>query len=103
MIVLTGCRTEPLGGYLQGLGVRRDVARLADPDAMAHWQAGRMVLTTRLGADELVEVLRVLFEPLPIVSPWNAASGFAGNGRNVEAERALAAIRASDDPRFGPL
>ena len=35
---LTGCRSDTLGGYLQGLGVWRVVTRLIDSDVRAHWQ-----------------------------------------------------------------
>jgi CRISPR-associated protein Csx17 len=103
VIVLDGCRTEPLGSYLQGLGAWRALVRLGDPDALACWRGGRLVLDTRLTEAELVALLRDRFMPLPIVSPWNAGSGFAGNGKNVEAERALAAVRESADARLAHL
>lgn len=107
-ILLEGCRTEPLGSYLQGLGVWRAVVRLLDPGVRGSWAAGRLLLTlsgdTDFGdIDDLAELLYSRFEPLPVVSPWNAGSGFAGNGRNVSAERALAAVRSSTEPRFDRL
>ena len=43
------------------------------------------------------------FSPLPIVSPWNEGSGFAGNGKSKEAEKALAAVESSTDPRLSAL
>jgi CRISPR-associated protein Csx17 len=79
------------------------VCRVADPDALAHWEAGRLVLTTHLDAAELVDALRDKFTPLAIVSPWNAGSGFAANGKSVEAERALDRVRTATDPRFSGL
>lgn len=103
MIALDGCRSEPLGSYLQGLGAWHALVRIADPDARASWHGGRMVLTTSLGDEDVISALVERYEPLPIVSPWNAGSGFAGTGKNVEAEHALATVRASGDPRFGPL
>lgn len=103
MIVLDGCRTEPLGSYLQGLGAWRALVRLSDREARACWRGGRLVLDTRLNDDGLVALLRDGFVPLPIVSPWNAGSGFAGNGKNAEAERALARVRESDDPKLADL
>jgi CRISPR-associated protein Csx17 len=102
-IVLDGCRTQPLGSYLQGLGVWRAVGRLADPNAKARWVGGRLVLTSRLDADGLVDVFSRRFEPLPIVAPWNSGSGFAGNGKSREAENALAAVLGSDDDRLAAL
>jgi CRISPR-associated protein Csx17 len=50
-----------------------------------------------------VDELLTRFEPEAIVSPWNAGSGFAGNGKNVTAERALQTIRQSDDHRLARL
>lgn len=101
MIVLDGCRTEPLGSYLQGLGAWRALVRVADPDARAHWHRGRLVLTTSV--TDPVATLLDRFEPLPVVSPWNAGSGFAGNGKSAEAEKTLAQARASRTPRLARL
>ena len=103
MIALDGCRAEPLGSYLQGLGVWRVVVRLLDPRARAYWRAGRLVLDTAVGADELVEALHDQFTPLAIVSPWNAGSGFVPRSSNVSAARALAEVRASTGSRFAAL
>ncbi|WP_166355287.1 type I-G CRISPR-associated protein Cas8g1/Csx17 [Phytoactinopolyspora limicola] len=103
-IVLVGCRAEPLGSYLTGLGLWRAVVRLLDSDAKAHWSAGQMVLTTRFAdVDELTARLAETFEPLPIVSPWNAGSGFAGNGRSRSAEDTLNRIRVSTDGRLAAV
>ncbi len=103
MIVLDGCRSEPLGSYLQGLGAWRALVRFGDPEARACWRGGRLVLDSRLDDAGLVALLRDRFVALPIVSPWNAGSGFSGNGKNAEAERALAKVRESDDPRLADL
>jgi len=53
--------------------------------------------------DELVPRLAAAFEPLPVVSPWNKGSGFAGNGKSREAEKALADVRESTDSRLAAL
>ena len=102
-IPLPGCRSGPLGSYLQGLGAWRALVRTADPDVLAQWGGGCLVLTTALDRDAMVSTFTDRFSPLPIVSPWNAGSGFAGNSKNVEAEKALAAVRATDDERLAPL
>ncbi|MGH3897652.1 MAG: type I-G CRISPR-associated protein Cas8g1/Csx17 [Pseudonocardiaceae bacterium] len=73
-------------------------------EVTGRWERQRFVLTSRFGTlDELVDTLLERFEPEAIVSPWNAGSGFAGNGKNVTAERALQAVRQSDDPRLAGL
>ncbi|MDQ1248065.1 MAG: CRISPR-associated protein Csx17 [Actinomycetota bacterium] len=103
VLPLDGCRPVPLGSYLQGLGVWHAVTRLLDPGALACWRSGHLVLTTRITQEELAAGLLERFAPLPIVSPWNSGSGFAGNGKSKEAERALATIEASADPRLAVL
>jgi CRISPR-associated protein Csx17 len=103
-LTLPGCRTTPLGGYLSALGLLRAVTRLFDSEAAGRWQRQRFVLTSRfVTLDELVDEVVERFEPEAIVSPWNAGSGFAGNGKNVTAERALQSVRQSDDPRLAWL
>ena len=102
-IALTGCRSDPLGAYLTGLGAWRAVVRLADPHARAHWEGGYLVLTTKLDEQGVIAMFCGSFEPVPIVSPWNSGSGFAGNGKSRSAEDALEAVRTSSDPRLARL
>ncbi|MGI8816015.1 MAG: type I-G CRISPR-associated protein Cas8g1/Csx17 [Pseudonocardia sp.] len=100
-LLLDGCRPAPLGSYLQALGLLRVVTRTLDGEALGRWEGQRFLLTSRFGSiGELVEELSVRFEPEAIVSPWNAGSGFAANGKNVSAEKALREIRESTDPRL---
>ncbi|MGH3945371.1 MAG: type I-G CRISPR-associated protein Cas8g1/Csx17, partial [Pseudonocardiaceae bacterium] len=103
-LTLPGCRTTPLGSYLTALGLLRAVTRLLDSEVTGRWERQRFVLTSRFATfDELVDTLLARFDPEAIVSPWNAGSGFAGNGKNVTAERALQAVRQSDDPRLARI
>lgn len=103
-LTLPGCRTTPLGSYLAALGLLRAVTRLLDGEATGRWDRQRFVLGSRFTTlDELVDQLLARFEPEAILSPWNAGSGFAGNGKNVTAERALQAVRQSDNPRLARI
>ncbi|MGH3823373.1 MAG: type I-G CRISPR-associated protein Cas8g1/Csx17 [Pseudonocardiaceae bacterium] len=103
-LTLRGCRTTPLGSYLTALGLLRAITRLLDGEATGRWERQQFVLGSRFDTlDELVDELLTRFEPEAIVSPWNAGSGFAGNGKNVTAERALETVRQSDDPRLTHL
>jgi len=103
-LVIDGCRTVPLGGYLQALGLLRAVSRLLDPAATGHWERGRFVLGSRFtSVDDLATTLLGGFEPEAIISPWNAGSGFAGNNKNPAAERTLQAIRESAEPRLASV
>ena len=102
-VALPGCDATTLGGYLAGLGVLRLVAGQREPAACGHWRGGVFVLTSSLEAGELAEWLVSEYAPSPIVSPWNAGSGFAATGKSVSAERALAALRDSGSPRLAGL
>lgn len=103
-LTLPGCRTTPLGGYLAALGVLRAITRLLDSKVLGRWERQRFVLASRfVTLDELADELLERFEPEAIVSPWNAGSGFAGNGKNVTAERDLQSVRQSTDPRLSRL
>ena len=103
VLVLGGCRADTLAGYLAALGLLRVVVRQADPTARLHWKRDTAVLTTTLTGQELMAWLVDHYEPSPIVSPWNAGSGFAGNGKSSTAERTLEVFRRTDEPRFASL
>ncbi|RJQ87484.1 type I-G CRISPR-associated protein Cas8g1/Csx17 [Amycolatopsis panacis] len=103
-LVLPGCRTTPLAGYLSALGILRAVTRCVDDEAAGYWRRGAFVLRSTVPTVEaLVAVLDERFEPEAIVSPWNAGSGFAGNGKNTTAEAALDWVRASHEPSLTAL
>ncbi|MDT0268581.1 type I-U CRISPR-associated protein Csx17 [Streptomyces sp. DSM 44915] len=100
---LQGLEAVSLADYLCALGVLRAVATQADPSATLAWRRGVPILDSALSGDELVGWLAEEFTPSPIISPWNAGSGFNGNGKSKEAERTLAAVEDSTAPRLGPL
>jgi CRISPR-associated protein Csx17 len=121
-IVLEGCAPKPLAGYLKALGVFRLVATQADKNVRGWWENERFHLATALSRRELVAFLLETYRPTPVVSPWNAGSGFyyreektqekdAVTGkltktgvRNqpTEATRALDGVLASRAPRLEP-
>jgi CRISPR-associated protein Csx17 len=74
--VLEGCAPVPLAGYLKALGVFRLVAEQKDPNARGCWRDERFVLKTRLAKRELTGFLLDEVCPTPVISPWNAGSGF---------------------------
>ncbi len=75
-IALPGCGPVPLASYLKALGLFRVVAEQADADARAHWDASAFRLQTRISSQELQAFLLGRYAPSPVVSPWNAGSGF---------------------------
>lgn len=74
-VVLTGCRSVPLVGYLKALGVLRALAG-AYPDTRAYWRNGDLVVCGSLDFPSMLEYLLTSYEPSPVVAPWNAGSGF---------------------------
>jgi CRISPR-associated protein Csx17 len=93
---LAGCRTRPLGSYLKALGVLRLVGAQVDPSARGAWHGDVFHLFSQLGEDDLVDFFMSTYAPTPIVSPWNGGSGFGPKDQQA----GIAAIEASDDPRF---
>lgn len=97
-VVLTGCRSEPLAGYLKALGVLRLVAEQADREARGCWQGETFVLSSKLDAAGLVAFFAQQWRPTPVVAPWNGGSGFYPKDNR----EALDAIVASVSPRLAP-
>lgn len=94
---LAGCRPEPLGSYLKGLGVLRLIAEQADPKATAWWAPDGFVLGSVLDDEALARFFLDDYRPSPLVSPWNGSSGFGPEGAGE-----MHVIEASADPRLGP-
>jgi CRISPR-associated protein Csx17 len=99
-IPLRGLRATTLGGYLSALGLLRISATQHDTTTRLRWADDLPILTSTCSIDELTTWLISCYKPSPIVSPWNAGAGFAGNGKSVEAERILAQVEDSHDPRL---
>jgi len=95
-VILNGCTTEPMAGYLKALAVFRLVSEQADPKARGWWVGNSFCLDSKLDANALVAFFRDDYSPTPIVAPWNGDSGFyEGNNRT-----GIDAILASDLPRI---
>lgn len=101
-VALLGCRTTPLMSYLKALGVLRHVAR-EDPGARLWWDPrGHAMLRTTFDEDGLVSFFLERYEPSPVTSPWNGASGYHAVGQPAAA-RALAKVERSDDSRLARM
>jgi len=97
-LLLEGCRTKPMAGYLKALGILRIIAEQSDPQAKGSWKGDVFYLQTLLNREELAEFFCQKYIPTPILSPWNGGSGFY-LGDTVAGIRA---IEQSTDVRFGP-
>jgi CRISPR-associated protein Csx17 len=97
--LLPGLRPEPLASYLAGLGLIRVLGEQADIDATAAWTADGLAVTTRI--PDLARWLADEYKPMPVLSPWNAGSGFGS--KDKEPLRRLDSIRANSTARLADL
>jgi CRISPR-associated protein Csx17 len=74
---LAGCTVTPLSSYLKSVAVLRLIAEQAgDTDAACRWSADRLILRTRISRDGIMQFFLEVYEPSPLVAPWNGGSGF---------------------------
>jgi CRISPR-associated protein Csx17 len=97
-IILAGCTTTPLSGYLKALGIFRLIANHHDTQATAYWREESFVITSSLSAESLQSFLLEDYSPTPIIAPWNGGSGFfaSDNQTGISALQEAKAGRFSD-------
>lgn len=101
-IVLHGCHSDSLLGYLKGIGVMRLVAEQLDRDCRGRWENGDLVLLTAASPDELTSFFIDRYRPTPVLNPWNKSTGFDGKAAD-RPSRLLDRIRAQQDSRWQPI
>jgi CRISPR-associated protein Csx17 len=119
-IHLPGCNPIPLSAYLKSLGIFRILSeQLPDSSTQCYWKNGVFVLKTEISDGDLVAFFLNEYHPTPLVSPWNAGSGFyfqegkskerGEDGKKVktgirdqetEATRSISAVKSSTGRRF---
>jgi len=119
-IPLPGCNPVPLASYLKSLGVLRIVSeQLPGAPVRCRWESDTFILQTKLSSEELVFFFANEYCPTPLVSPWNAGSGFyfqerksnekGADGKKLktgvrdqetEATRSVTAVQRSTGKRF---
>ena len=95
-VILHGCTTEPMAGYLKALAVFRLVSEQADPKARGRWVGNSFCVESKFDTEALLRFFLDEYAPTPIVAPWNGGSGFVEGDRRV----GLDAILASELPRL---
>jgi CRISPR-associated protein Csx17 len=101
-IALHGLQPQPLASYLAALGVLRLVATQVRPRVRG-WFDRTGFRLDGIGEDELVDFLCDRYQPSPILTPWNGASGFFPSDKAGPAVEALAALLPARDVRFDCL
>jgi CRISPR-associated protein Csx17 len=82
-IVLDGCSSTPLSGYLKALGVLRLLAEQSrDKRVRAYWEKDVFILDTSLTQDDICWFFLNQYQPTPLVAPWNASTGFYAKDRD---------------------
>jgi CRISPR-associated protein Csx17 len=96
LILLPGCRTEPLAGYLKGLAALRLVAQQKDADTKGWWADDCFNLESSLDPDALIDFFLREYSPTPVLAPWNGGSGFY----DKDSHEGIEFILHSDDRRL---
>ena len=95
-ILLEGCASRPLASCLKALGILRLVGEQQDAQVRGAWRNGCFVLSSSLDKETLCDFFLHVWQPTPLVSPWNGGSGFYP-GDNTEG---IDAITQSTDSRL---
>ena len=95
---LDGCAPTPLAHYLKAIGILRLVAEQADSDARGWWDEDHFRLATRLAQEELETFFLRVYQPTPLVSPWNKGAGFF-----TETDPGLSSVEDSRSLRLAPF
>jgi CRISPR-associated endonuclease/helicase Cas3 len=99
-LILKGCTTEPMAGYLKALAVFRLVSEQADSHARCWWAGNAFCLESKFDPDALSRFFLDEYLPTPIVAPWNGGSGFVEGDRRIGLDAILASgLRGS--PNIG--
>jgi CRISPR-associated protein Csx17 len=76
-IQFPGCTPTPLASYLKALGIFRILSeQCAGSLTSCRWDRSIFVLQSKLSRKEIVDFFLRRYCPTPLVSPWNAGSGF---------------------------
>lgn len=95
-ILLQGCQSNPLMGYLKGLGVLRLVAEQVDATAACRWTDNGLELSTELDETALIQFFINSYQPTPVITPWSGGSGYYPK----DSKTALQTIVSSKTVRF---
>ena len=97
-IRLYGCRPVPMVGYLKAMAVLRLLAEQRDPNIRGYWHQDVFCLQTEISPADLVDFFLRMYQPTPIMAPWNGGGGFI-RGKNSEP---VDWLRNSSGARFRP-
>lgn len=75
-LVLEGCAPVPLAHYLKALGVVRLVSEQVDTGARCYWKDDQFHIVSTLSRSGLMRFFLEVYQPTPVVAPWNGGSGF---------------------------
>ena len=96
-LMLDGCYSGSLLGYLKALGVFRLVALQRDASVRLSWDIEAPVLHTCLDRHALTGFFLHDYRPTPFLAPWNGGSGFYRKG---VADKVLGTLERATSPRL---
>jgi CRISPR-associated protein Csx17 len=98
-IVLGGCLSTPLSGYLKALGVLRLLAEQSrDRRVRARWENDVFTLDTSLTRDDISWFFLHQYQPTPLIAPWNGSTGFYA--KDKAQQKLLESITAAGSVRL---
>ena len=98
-ILLPGCRSDSLSGYLKALGVMRILATQLDASIRGSWAGASFSLDSHLKLDSVVDFFSDQYQPTPVLNPWNSGAGFDLKSRPTQG-KSFDLICESRDARF---
>jgi CRISPR-associated protein Csx17 len=96
-LILDGCDSASLLGYLKALGIFRLLALQREAAIRMRWQVAVPVLETSLDRLAIEGFFLDEYQPTPFLAPWNGGSGFYRKGT---ADKALAQLERASAPRL---
>ena len=98
-ILLPGCRSDSLSGYLKALGVMRILATQLDASIRGSWSGVSFSLDSELSLDSIIDFFSERYQPTPVLNPWNSGAGFDTKSRPTQGQ-SFDVICDSKDARF---
>jgi CRISPR-associated protein Csx17 len=99
IICFDGCKPDPIASYLKGLGIFRIIAEQLDSSVRCRWKHERMELETKLTREDIRQFFLCSYNPAPITTPWNGASGYFPNDKGAR-NNGLVPLKKSRSDRF---
>lgn len=101
-LLLRGCTTDSLLGYLKALGILRIIGTQLDREVRGLWRNESFVLRTVVDRSSLEQFFNERYAPTPVLNPWNKSAGFDGKAGD-RPSALLDRVRGMHGERWKPI